>query len=348
MRLRLAGSLFAALILGGSVAVSGCKAPAAAVDAPSSQPVAAPAPAAPVSVDRASVSLEGVRVHLTIDDVPYMTERGTPMRLSPEDTLALNQRLIGVLGQHDVAASVFVVCDRLREGDGTLAVWHQAGHAVGNHTHSHAPLNRLGPEAWLADAAACHETIEGRIGADVAWLRYPYLGYGNGAEARDAATAGLAELGERTAPVTIATTEWMYAYAYRRALAADDRARADAVVADFHAHMDEALREGVAMAAEVPGRDVPQTVLVHMNELVADEIGTLVARWKAQGVVFVDLPTAMADPVFAMDNHYAGTGGVSWLKRIRTAEDPPRPYWFGQTEGPIIEKWGPMPVKGEE
>lgn len=320
-----------------------------AVCACTTTPADTPAPTPPAAEPPPpSQPLAGVQVHLTIDDIPYMSERDTPMRLSGPEVLALNQQIIDALAQRKVTASVFVVCNRLRPDDGTLEAWEAAGHAVGNHSNTHAPLNRMEADAWLADVRTCHEVMASRLKSSPTWFRYPYLGYGKGADKRDAATAGLTEMGYRSAPVTVATSEWMHGFAYRRALRAGDGKRQAAIAIDFQQHMDAALAEGVAMATEVPSRPVPQTVLVHANELVANEIGPLIDRWRSLGATFVDLDGAMNDPVFSQTNHYEGGGGLSWLYRIRTDEDPQRNYWFGDEEQRVIAAFGPMPVNGEE
>lgn len=289
--------------------------------------------------------LEGIEVHLSIDDLPWQIERGTPMPIAPGDVVAWNMRVGSALKARNVEVSAFFVCERVQLGANTIELWRDLGHTVGNHTHTHAPLAELGPEAWLADVERCHDQLHGRLEARPTWFRFPYLGHGDGPEMQQAARAGLAELGYRVAPVTVATTEWMYAYAYRRAQS--DRARRDEIVVDWHRHMDDALAEAIRLARATQGRDVPQVVLVHMNELLADHGRDLIDRWTARGVQFVDLETAMADPVYALEPTYTGRAGLSWLVRVADPEHR-QPYWFGDEEERVVARFGPMPVKGEE
>jgi hypothetical protein len=286
-----------------------------------------------------------IRVHLSIDDMPVMIERGNTM-WPVEDYTALNQQLLSELGRRSVKASVFVVCDRLQDGDGMVAAWHDGGHAVGNHTYSHAPLNRMDAAAWLADVERCHRQLTSLLAGAPSWFRFPYLGHGRNAAAQASARSGLEALGYKNVPVTVATSDWVHAYAYRRALEQHDLELKADVVADWHRHMDEALKFARDMALVVPGREVPQVVLVHVNELVANEIGTVIDRWTRRGVKFIDLETAMADPVFSMKSYYTGAGGISWLSRIQPDRDPLK-YWFGLEEGRLVERFGgaPKPVK---
>ena len=294
-----------------------------------------------------STAIAGPRVHLTIDDLPYQVERTTPMPLDAEQATAFNDRLIQTLGMRAVKASVFFNCVRLQDGDEIVEKWNKGGHAVGNHSHTHVPLNEVGPEEFLGDVTTCHEILTARLDEPPTLFRYPYLGHGDGKEARDNAKKGLQDIGYRNVPVTIATTEWMYGYAYRRAKNTPDAVQMARVVTDFHRHMDEALENGQKLAAETPGNEVTHIVLVHMNELVVDHIADVIDRWQSNGVEFVDVQTAMADPVYAMENKYDGKGGISWLMRIRPEGDR-GDYWFGEEEARVVEKFGPMPVKGEE
>jgi peptidoglycan-N-acetylglucosamine deacetylase len=284
---------------------------------------------------------ETLQVHLSIDDMPIMIERGEPM-WPEQKVLSLNHKLLEALGSRSVSTSVFAVCDRLRAGDGMVAAWREGGHAVGNHSYSHAPLNRMEPAEWVADVRRCHQELATLSGAPPTWFRFPYLGHGRNAAAQAVAREGLEKMGYQNVPVTVATSEWVHAHAYRRALQAKDDALRAEVVADWHRHMDEALKFGRELAAVQPGREVVQVVLVHVNELVADEVGALIDRWKKAGVQFVDVETAMADPVFSMKNHYSSGGGISWLFRIQPERDPLK-YWFGIEEGRLVERFGGAP-----
>jgi len=280
-----------------------------------------------------------VQVHLTLDDLPWMVQRGHGVPGSAQEIREQNKALAATFAAHQVKVSVFFTCERIRPEDESVQIWMNGGHTVGNHTWSHPKLSAVGTEVWLADAKKCHDLLEQSMGTAPTWLRYPYLGYGQDQDQRDDVTARLAAFGERTAPVTIATTEWLYAYTYRRAIRTGDKELKRQVVAGWHQHMDAALQYGVDAAAQVPGRNVPQTVLLHMNELVVDEVDRLIARWKGKNIAFIDLETAMADPVFHMENRYTGPAGVSWLRRIRDPSDYDK-YWFGFEEGRVQEKFG--------
>lgn len=164
-------------------------------------------------------------VHLSLDDAPWMVQKATAVPLPAAEVADRNRRLVAMLAERDVTASVFFNCDRLQEGDGSIETWAAAGHVVGNHSASHPSLNRTAPEDWLADVRRCHDVLTARLPEAPRWFRYPHLQQGRTPEDKEAAADGLAAMGYRNAPVTVATTEWMLAFAYRRALNEGDDAK---------------------------------------------------------------------------------------------------------------------------
>lgn len=296
---------------------------------------APPAPAAAPGLDVSG--LEGARLHLTLDDAPLQLRTAdAPVPLDADAVRALNAAVLGHLAAHGAAASVFFNCDTLREGDGTVEAWAAAGHVVGNHTASHARLDAVGLDAWLVDVDRCHEVLTARLGAPPTRFRYPYLNHGTG-DLRDAATAALATRGYENVPVTVATSEWVLAFAWLDA--ADEAARREVIDA-YVTHMVEAVGQARALAARTGAGDPVQTVLVHVNPLNAEALDDVLAALRAGGARLVALPEAMADPVFQRPRTYAGPAGLSWL--ARTAPDGAiRPYWFGEEEGRLQRRFLP-------
>mgnify|MGYP002883031043 CR=1 FL=1 len=292
-----------------------------------------------VVTTRAEASEVVTQVHITIDDLPWMIEAGRGIPATTGVIKERNKKLQHILSEHQVEVSVFFNCARVRPGDESIQTWLDGGHIVGNHTWSHARLGAVGPASWLQDAKRCHDFLEQAMGVKPVWLRYPYLDYGRDSQSRDLVTKKLAAMGVRTAPVTVATSEWLHAYIYRKAKRTDDAQLEQQVVEDWHQHMDASLQAAIDAASLVPGRPVPQTVLVHMNELVIDELGVLIERWKKHKVRFIGLEQAMSDPVFEQDNLFEGSAGLSWLWRIRGA-DQYGEYWFGTEQGRVQERFG--------
>ncbi len=278
---------------------------------------------------------EGVRLHLSLDDAPMQfRERSDPLP-SAEEVEALNQTILGHLSERGVEASVFFNCDRMPEGEHTVEAWHRAGHVVGNHTADHSRLDEVGPDAWLADVDRCHEVLAARLPQPPTWFRYTYLNHGSTAQVRDAAAQGLTDRGYRNVPITVATSDWVLAFAWLDAQG--DPALQERIGQRYVQHMVDAVDAARDMARLSTEAEVTHTVLVHVNPLNAEWLDEVLDAYAARGATFVDLQAAMADPVYAMDNQYTGGAGISWLARI--APDKLQGYWFGQEEGRLQEEF---------
>ncbi len=281
---------------------------------------------------------EGLRLHLTLDDAPWQTRRGEPPPPAAE-VRALNHTILEHLDSREVPASVFFNCDRLADGDDAIAAWRGGGHVVGNHTAGHARLDLVGCQAWLAEVDGCHEVLTASLVASPTWFRYPYLNHGTTEALRDEAVAGLAVRGYRNAPVTVATSDWVLAFAYVDAHG--DEVLREQIGRRYVEHMVASVDAGREMARLVTDREVRHTVLVHVNVLNAEWLDDVLDAFGARGATFVDLPTAMADPVYGLENRYAGGGGVSWLARVAPDRVLGDAYWFGHEEGRLRERYLP-------
>jgi len=253
-------------------------------------------------------SLAGVQLAVTVDDIPWV--HGAIAGGQGAGTDQLLAHLAGV------PTTGFVVCDRVGEGQPVLARWRAAGIELANHHADHGDLQKLGGDAWLAGARSCHERLTA-WGDAPRFFRYPYLRNGGTTDKRDAVRGVLTgELKQTIARVTVDNHEWKYAQLYSQALAAGDTARADALAADYPGHMVRAVQHAVATADAKVGRPIPHVFLLHANTLNAHHLGTVLGELTKRGVEFVPLQKALADPVYAVPDHYTGKGGISWLYRI--------------------------------
>lgn len=57
-------------------------------------------------------------------------------------------------------------------------------------------------------------------------------------------------------------------------------------------------------------------LLLHVNEINADHLGDLLDWYAAQGWTFVTVEEALADPLHAMPDLYAGPRGLLQIERV--------------------------------
>lgn len=180
-----------------------------------------------------------------------------------------------------------------------LERWKAAGIEIGNHTWSHPNLRDVGSDAFIEDVRRGHEAIRTHVpNQRVIRFRYPYLSEGLDPAARDAVRAALAELGSPPAPVTILTRDWYYSTGYSRAQMAGDPVAAERWVQPWRWNMEEATRSAEALSRKIFGREPPQILLIHANELNARYLGDYLDWMERRGYRFISLEEALADPAY--------------------------------------------------
>ena len=252
------------------------------------------------------------RIAITIDDLPW---HGSP---APETSrLQATQRLLSVLVERDAPVTGFVNCARVNGQEPILQAWLTAGMQLGNHTSHHLDLNQVEPPEWVADVESCHVLLSKFASEPIRYFRYPNLHYGATEERRKAAAEALTTLNYTVAHVTIDNSEWLLGNAYDRALKTQDRNLQRLVKLLYMQHMLDAVHHFQQIAQEVLGRDITHILLLHANQLAADQLGALLDALRSEGFSFVSLQGALNDPVFAREDVYTGPKGLSWLYRIR-------------------------------
>lgn len=291
-----------------------------------------PTPATPI-VDR--------QIAITFDDVPWVMLRNEP----PTDLAAEHARLIASLKQAGVPVIGFVnegllyADDTLRpERVQMLEDWLDAGFELGNHTRWHSDLNAVGVrhfEQGILDGERLLRPMLAKRGLKPHWFRYPFLRTGTTLQDKADVEAFLARHGYRIAPVTINSSEWVFALAYRRAIAAHaPEVTLQRVRDDYIAYMQAELGYYEQRSVALLGHEVPQVILLHASELNADACTTLLSAIRARGYRFVSLAEATADPAYRRPDTYIGALGTSWIFRWAKTGGRPDTFFYGEPSTP--------------
>jgi len=89
-----------------------------------------------------------------------------------------------------------------------------------------------------------------------------------------------------------------------------------------------------ARSVEVVGREFPQILLLHVNQLNADAMPELLSIMRRRGYGFVSVDAALKDSAYKLADEYVGPGGFSWIHRwSKTKGMPPKgepdePAWI--------------------
>jgi glyoxylase-like metal-dependent hydrolase (beta-lactamase superfamily II)/peptidoglycan/xylan/chitin deacetylase (PgdA/CDA1 family) len=270
------------------------------------------------------------QVAITIDDLP----RGGDSRdRSLVGVLAMTRKLLTPFRDQRVPVIGFV--NQGRQADFDLAglrqlldVWLDYGADLGNHSHSHLNINRVPLQDYLDDIVKgepiLKQALEAR-GRPLTFFRHPFLFTGPTAETKLGMQAFLDARGYRVAPVTLDNADYQWASLYTRP---EHHAR---VRQEYVPYMDSVVKFFEERSVEVVGREFPQILLIHANQLNADLMPDLLGMFKRRGYTFVTLDQALADPAYRQEDGYVGRNGFSWIHRwSRTKGMTPR----GEPEPP--------------
>jgi peptidoglycan/xylan/chitin deacetylase (PgdA/CDA1 family) len=317
--------------------------------------VAGDAPGVVATVATPSATTVDRRIAITFDDLPWVMLRDAP----PADMGAEQARLIASLKQAGVPVIGFVNEGLLYAGDTLqpervhmLEDWLDAGFELGNHTRWHSDLNAVGVPAFesgILDGERILRPMLATRGLTPRWFRYPYLRTGTTLEEKAEVETCLAGHGYRVAPVTINSSESVFALAYRRAIAAqatDETLQKlrDGYITYMLAELAYYERHSLALL----GHDIPQVILLHASELNADTCTDLLSAIRARGYRFVTLDEATADPAYRLDDTYTGALGTSWIFRWAKTQGRPDTFYFGEPQTPqwVVELAGiSLPVE---
>ena len=271
----------------------------------------------------------GRSVAITIDDLP----RGGGSPTTLVDVLAMTDKLMTPFREQRIPVIGFVNAGNHGElgADGLRKVldrWLDAGAELGNHTFSHPDINNVPLDQYADNILKGEPAIRAALvarGKTLRFFRHPFLHAGPTPEVKKGLQGFLDKHGYRVAPVTLDNSDYMYAALYTRP---EYRER---VRKEYVAYMESVVAFFETRSVEVVGREFPQVLLLHANQLNADVMPDLLAMFRRRGYSFVPLEQALADDAYRLKDDYAGPGGFSWIHRwSKTKGVPPK----GEPEPP--------------
>lgn len=277
-------------------------------------------------------------IAITIDDLPAASASS----ISGADIVAMTAKLLGTLRDQKIPAVGFVNERKLYkfgevdERIMALSMWLDYGFELGNHTFSHASLNRVGLKEWEEDVVR-GETVTSLLLAQhnmkLRYLRHPYLDTGRDLQTRREAEAFLVARGYRIAPVTMDAWDWMYGSVYEDARSRGDAALQHQLVASYLSYTTAVFDYYERLSRSLVGYEPKQVLLLHGNWLEADHIGELLDLLRKRGYRFEPLEEALSDSAYSLPDDYVGEEGTGWLEHWAiTRGQPPK-------DGPVFPQW---------
>ncbi len=234
-------------------------------------------------------------IALTIDDVP----RPDTHHLSGAERAT--RLIVALQASHVPQVMFFSNTGRLVPYDfERMKLYAAAGHSIGNHSHTHPDLHRVGVEEFVANIKTADEILRTLPGY-TRWFRFPYLREGKTVEERNAVRGALKEMGYRSAYVTVDTYDWYMDSLLQEALEAGKSVDFDRLREAYVDLMSESIEFYDRVAQQTLGRSPKHVLLMHENDLAALFIDDLVARLRSNGWDIISAEDAFTDPIAASE-----------------------------------------------
>ncbi len=293
-------------------------------------------------------------IALTFDDLPFAVPGNDQASGKLADVQRANARILKVLAAHHAPAIGFVNEIKLNvdgERDARAAVlqqWLQAGMDLGNHTYSHPVLSQIETAKYEDDFVRGTVITAAEMkasGKTERYFRYPYLDTGKDQTQKQAIIAFYASRGFVNAPVTVQNQDWLFNVPYSEAGVKGDDAGQKRLAEAYLQHTSDTVDYAESLAKQSFGREIPQTMLLHLDELNADHLDAVLSLLEKRGYTFVSLDQALRDPAYATSDQYVGPDGLTWLERWQIAlgkpihpEEPKPPKWAQDAYERIVGK----------
>jgi peptidoglycan/xylan/chitin deacetylase (PgdA/CDA1 family) len=280
-------------------------------------------------------------IAVTIDDLPYVNMRdGEYLKRARIAT----EKILKTLKKHKVPAVGFVnerMLEDERERDGRIALlrdWVKNGMILGNHTYSHPDFNQLTVEQFQEEITkgevVTRELMKSRRPYQL-YFRHPATHTGDTREKKEAIEAFLAARGYKITPHTIENSDYVFNVPYAQALRKGDAELAQRVRQAYVELTFAATEFAEKVSPQIFGREIPQLLLIHSNDITSDCLDEILTRYKARGYQFVSLDTVMSDPAYQTKDTYVTKYGPTWFMRWSQSKgldvsfrgDPDPPKW---------------------
>ena len=267
-------------------------------------------------------SLKGVRVAITVDDLPT---HGDPFPGIDRD--AISRAILAALANNNVKGAWGFTNEAWDEKEmDILREWLSAGYPLGNHTFSHLDLDNVDVHTYTSDIAH-QDLILGSLAsfspliAKRKMFRYPFLAEGSSLTKRNEVRRYLFSKGYLVAEVTTDYLDWTWTDAYRRCLIHHDQRSIEWLRAHVNDAADRYLSLSVEMAKKLFHRDIDQILLIHIGAFDALTLDGMLREWRSKGVKLIPLEEALKDPVYKLNPNLPNEGGLSFLEQIAEARD---------------------------
>lgn len=219
---------------------------------------------------------------ITIDDLPFVGE---------SKNFHLNM-IIDALKSQEVPATGFIIAKEVEAKNwDMLRKFHDAGLGLGNHTLSHANLNKIGPDAYIQEIETADKILSPVL-TEPKYFRYPYLIMGDGSK-KQKVIHYLNSKNYQIAPISIDSKDFMF---NQLLLGVPESERRHFLTVLKPCYLDFIWQQ--TLKAEEQNRlrhkvDQAQILLIHANLLNAYVLPDIIKLYRQNGFQLVTLGDAL-------------------------------------------------------
>ncbi|MCD9186256.1 MAG: polysaccharide deacetylase family protein [Pyrinomonadaceae bacterium] len=264
-------------------------------------------------------------IAVTIDDLPVVSPR-TDLKTRREITKNLLEKVtkakvpaIGFVNE----AKLYTAEKRDEAQIDLLRSWLAANLELGNHTFSHMSLHDNSLEDYeqniLKGEIITKELLKAKS-LKMRYFRHPYLWTGLSMEIKNELGAFLSEHNYTIAPVTIDNSDWIFASAYEKALAKNDKKLLKQIGAAYVPYLEAKTDYWERQSVKLFGREIKQILLLHANQINSEYFDDIAKMLKKRKYKFITLENALTDEVYKLPDTFVKRNGISWLHRWAIAK----------------------------
>jgi len=264
-------------------------------------------------------------IAVTIDDLPVVSPRG-----DLGNRREITRKLLAHITKARVPAIGFVNEIKLYTAGkrdesqvDLLRQWLDANFELGNHTFSHLSLHDSPLEKYEAEILQGEIITKELLAAKSLkprYFRHPYLWTGLSLEVKSDLGRFLAEHDYTIAPVTIDNADWIFASAYEKAFAKNEKKLMKRIGAAYFQYFEAKMDYWERQSVKLFGREIRQILLLHANFINSDYFDDIARMLKKRNYKFVTLDEALTDEAYKLPDTFVKRNGISWLHRWALAK----------------------------
>jgi peptidoglycan/xylan/chitin deacetylase (PgdA/CDA1 family) len=258
---------------------------------------------------------------ITLDDLPAVSYDFKDIDFQRE----LVRKLIKTFDAYQIPAIGFVNESKLYKNSklsdekvDLLKIWLEAGYELGNHTYAHKDYHKVSQESFFDDVIKGEEVCENLVkdyDQDYIYFRHPFLHVGLNRTKHNELKAFLVKHDYIEAPVSIDNDDYIFAYAYNKAMLKKDIELMNQIGEDYVDYMEAKLLFFERQSEKLLGRNIKHILLLHANAINADYLDELAERYQQQGYCFISMDEALTDKAYQKEITKYNDWGISWIDR---------------------------------